>query len=94
MLSRLPAPLRGALTASILGLNTLVVALSLAPPALLKLLVPAKAVRRVCVRLMNGLASLWVGNNNAWIAAVRSAAVSAAAAARSCVATSERSTLP
>jgi 1-acyl-sn-glycerol-3-phosphate acyltransferase len=71
MLSRLPAPLRGAITATILALNTLIVALSLVPPALLKLLVPAKAVRRVCDRLMNGLASLWVANNNAWIAAVR-----------------------
>lgn len=73
MLSRLPVPLRGALTATILGLNTLIIALSLVPPALLKLLVPAKAVRRVCDRLMNGLASLWVGNNNAWIAAVNPA---------------------
>ena len=34
MLSRLPAPLRGALTATILGLNTLIIALSLVPPAL------------------------------------------------------------
>jgi 1-acyl-sn-glycerol-3-phosphate acyltransferase len=73
MLSRLPAPLRGVITATILGLNTLIVALSLVPPALVKLLVPAKAVRRVCDRLMNALASLWVGNNNAWIAAVRPA---------------------
>ncbi len=74
MLSRLPAPLRGAITATILGLNTAVIALSLVPPALLKLLLPAKGVRRVCDRLMNGLASRWVGNNNAWIAAVRPAA--------------------
>ena len=70
MLSHLPAPLRGTLTSTLLGLNTLVVASSLMPPALLKLLLPAKAVRRVCDRLMNGLASLWVGTNNAWIAAV------------------------
>jgi 1-acyl-sn-glycerol-3-phosphate acyltransferase len=74
MLSRLPAPLRGVITASILGLNTLIIALSLVPPALLKLLVPARVVRRACDRLMNGLASLWVGNNNAWIAAVQPAA--------------------
>ncbi len=74
MLSRLPAPLRGAITATILALNTVVIALSLVPPALLKLLVPARTVRRVCDRLMNGLASLWVANNNAWIAAVRPAA--------------------
>ena len=70
MLSRLPAPLRGTLTSALLGLNTLVVASSLMPPALVKLLLPFQAVRRVCDRLMNGLASLWVGTNNAWIAAV------------------------
>ena len=74
MLSRLPAPLRGVITGTTLGLNTLIIALSLVPPALVKLLVPAQAVRRVCDRLMNGLASLWVGNNNAWIAAVHPAA--------------------
>ncbi|MFO1273092.1 MAG: acyltransferase [Rubrivivax sp.] len=70
MLSRLPVPVRGAVTSTLLGLNTLCIALSLVPPALAKLLLPFKPVRRVCDRLMNGLASLWVGNNNAWIAAV------------------------
>ena len=70
MLSRLPAALRGVITATILGLNTTVISLSLVPPALAKLLLPFKPVRRVCDRLMNGLASRWVGNNNAWIAAV------------------------
>lgn len=75
MLSRLPAPLRGALTATILGLNTLIISLSLVPPALAKLLLPFKPVRRVCDRLMNALASRWVANNNAWIAAVQPAAV-------------------
>jgi 1-acyl-sn-glycerol-3-phosphate acyltransferase len=75
MLRHLPAPLRGALTATILGLNTLVIASSLVPPALAKLLLPFKPVRRVCDRLMNALASRWVANNNAWIAAVQPAAV-------------------
>ena len=75
MLSRLPAALRGVVTAALLGLNTLVIALSLVPPALLKLLLPFKAVRRVCDRVMNALASRWVANNNLWIAAVHPAAV-------------------
>ena len=75
MLSRLPVTLRGAVTAALLGLNTLVIALSLVPPALLKLLLPFKAVRRVCDRVMNALASRWVANNNLWIAAVHPAAV-------------------
>jgi 1-acyl-sn-glycerol-3-phosphate acyltransferase len=74
MLSHLPAPLRGTLAATLLGLNTLLIAFSLVPPALAKLLLPAKAVRRVCDRLMNALASRWVANNNAWIAAVQPAA--------------------
>ena len=75
MLHHLPTPLRGSIAAILLGLNTLVIALSLVPPALAKLLLPFKPVRRVCDRLMNGLASRWVGNNNAWIAAVQPAAV-------------------
>jgi len=74
MLRHLPATLRGTLTATLLGLNTLVIASSLVPPALAKLLLPFKPVRRACDRLMNALASRWVANNNAWIAAVQPAA--------------------
>jgi 1-acyl-sn-glycerol-3-phosphate acyltransferase len=73
MLSRLPAALRGGLTGFTLGLNTLIVATSLAPPSLVKLLLPFDAVRRGCDRVLNGLASGWVAVNNAWIAAVRPA---------------------
>jgi 1-acyl-sn-glycerol-3-phosphate acyltransferase len=73
MLALLPAPLRGCLTGFLLGLNTLVLATCMIPPALIKLLVPTQAVRRLCDRTLNGLASAWVGNNNAWIAAVRPA---------------------
>jgi 1-acyl-sn-glycerol-3-phosphate acyltransferase len=62
--------LRGALTGFILALNTLLVALSLVPPALLKLLVPMPAVRRTADRALAALASGWVVVNNAWIAAV------------------------
>jgi len=71
MLSRLPAALRGGLTGFTLGLNTLIVATSLAPPSLLKLLLPFEAVRRGCDRVLTGLASGWVAVNNAWIADVR-----------------------
>jgi 1-acyl-sn-glycerol-3-phosphate acyltransferase len=70
MLARLPATVRGGVTGLILGLNTVIVATCLVPPALLKLIVPAQAVRRVCDRLMNALASSWVGINNAWMSAV------------------------
>ena len=71
MLACLPAALRGALTGFTLVLNTLLVTALMVPPALLKLLVPAAAVRRVCDRALNALASGWVAVNNAWIGAVR-----------------------
>jgi 1-acyl-sn-glycerol-3-phosphate acyltransferase len=74
MLARYPAALRGTLTALALGLNTLLVTFSLVPPALLKLLLPASAVRRAADRALNALASAWVAINNAWIGAVHPAA--------------------
>lgn len=73
MLARLPPPLRGCLTALCLGLNTCLVFACMVPPALLKLLVPADAVRVRCDHALNALASGWVAINNAWIAAVHPA---------------------
>ncbi len=73
MLSSLPHALRGALTAVILCLNTVLISLTLFPPALIKLVIPIDGVRRGCDRILNGLASFWVAINNTWIAAVRRA---------------------
>jgi 1-acyl-sn-glycerol-3-phosphate acyltransferase len=73
MLTRLPPAVRGTLTGFVLGVNTLLVATSLVPPALLKLLVPVAALRRACDRALNALASGWVAVNNGWIAAVQPA---------------------
>jgi 1-acyl-sn-glycerol-3-phosphate acyltransferase len=70
MLSRLPPAVRGVVTGALLGLNTVVVFSLMVPPALVKRVVPALAVRRLCDRLLNGLASRWVANNNAWIVSV------------------------
>ncbi|MGY4827553.1 acyltransferase [Sphaerotilaceae bacterium SBD11-9] len=70
MLARLPAPLRGIITGLLLGLNTLFTASSMVPPALLKLVLPWEASRRLCDRALNGLASAWVARNNAWLRAV------------------------
>ena len=70
ILARLPAALRGVLTGLTLGLNTLFITLLMVPPALLKLLVPALPVRRICDRALNALASGWVAINSAWIAVV------------------------
>lgn len=66
-----PHALRGALSVFALVLNTLTIAASLVPPALLKLLVPAASTRRVADQVLTALASSWVAINNAWIAAVR-----------------------
>jgi 1-acyl-sn-glycerol-3-phosphate acyltransferase len=74
MPSRLLGGLRGTLTGIALGVNTLLVSLSLVLPALLKLAVPAQAVRRAADHVLNSLASTWVAINNAWIAAVCPAA--------------------
>ncbi|MCF8206976.1 MAG: acyltransferase [Methylotenera sp.] len=70
-MSAVLALLRGSLAAAVLALNTLLIALALLPPALLKLLLPLKPLRRRCDRLMNALASGWVAINNAWIAALQ-----------------------
>jgi 1-acyl-sn-glycerol-3-phosphate acyltransferase len=71
----LPTPLRGALTGLLLGLNTVLVFSAMIPLALVKLLRPGVAVRSACDRVLNALASRWVANNNAWIAAVHPGAV-------------------
>ena len=70
LLTSLPAPLRGAVSMTLLVLSTTTFTLCLMPLALLKLLLPLAAVRRPIDRLMNALASIWVGINNGWIAAV------------------------
>lgn len=67
---RLPHALRGFLSVFVLALNTVIITVSLVPPALLKLLVPAAAVRRAADRSLTTLASAWVAVNNGWINAV------------------------
>ena len=71
ILAHLPAAVRGVVTSTVLVLNTLLVALSLVPPALLKLALPTAGVRRGADRALNALASTWVAINSAWIKAAR-----------------------
>ena len=71
MSAPLLSTLRGVCTSVILALNTLLNTLAMVPLALLKLALPVPAVRKACDRLLNALASNWVGLNNAWIGAVR-----------------------
>jgi 1-acyl-sn-glycerol-3-phosphate acyltransferase len=70
MLASLPSTLLGVFTGLVLVFSTVVLTFSMALPALLKLLLPVAAVRGVCDRALNALASAWVATNNAWIAAV------------------------
>lgn len=71
MLSRLPAPLRGALAGLTVGLNTVIVFSAMIPAAIVKRLIPSTRVRAGCDHLLNALASRWVAINNAWIVGVR-----------------------
>ena len=72
-LARLPPTLRGVVAAATLALSTPVLTLLMMPAALVKLAVPALAVRRACDRWLTWLAATWVAINNAWITALRPA---------------------
>jgi 1-acyl-sn-glycerol-3-phosphate acyltransferase len=69
MASILPA-VRGAFAFTLVVLSTLVAVTSMMPFALVKLLLPFTAVRHVVDRVLNGIATGWIGINNAWIDAV------------------------
>jgi 1-acyl-sn-glycerol-3-phosphate acyltransferase len=66
--------MRAVLTGAVLGLNTLLTALLMVPPALLMRLVPPSALRRASDRALDALASNWFGVNDARIAAASPAA--------------------
>ncbi len=67
MLAFLPPPLRGIIAAALLGLNTLFWCALLFVFALVKLLLPLKPVRAAIDRILNGIATRWVGGNSAWM---------------------------
>jgi 1-acyl-sn-glycerol-3-phosphate acyltransferase len=70
MLHFLPAPLRGVLSLLLYLCNTVLCCIPLFAVALLKLLVPWRAWRRFCDRVLNALASGWIAVNNGNIALV------------------------
>jgi 1-acyl-sn-glycerol-3-phosphate acyltransferase len=70
MASKILSNLKGCLASAVLGLNTLVCATAMVPFALLKLVLPFSAVRRVVDHVLNGLATGWIGVNGAWMSAV------------------------
>jgi 1-acyl-sn-glycerol-3-phosphate acyltransferase len=59
---------RAAASGAALGANTLGMVLLMVPPALVKLAVPWKPMRRRCDGVLNALAERWVANNAAWVA--------------------------
>ncbi len=75
MLSLLPAALRGAITGILLGLNTLIVTLTWCRRRWPSCCCRPSRCAAICDRLINALASRWVANNDAWIAAVTRRAV-------------------
>ena len=62
--------LKGSAAALALGLNVLAIFTCMMPFALVKLVVPARAVRRVCDHALNALAFRWIAFNDLIMATV------------------------
>lgn len=71
MLAFLPPFVRGALAAALLGLNTLFWCVVVFALALVKLAVPARAVRVPVDRALNAVATLWIACNSGWMRLVQ-----------------------
>jgi len=68
MLAFLPPPMRGAIAALLLVLNTLFWCALLFAVSLLKLLLPFKPVRAAVDPLLNSIATAWIACNSGWMA--------------------------
>jgi len=68
MLNFLPAPLLGAIASLLLALNTLVLVPFLMTFALVKLVLPFKAVRLALDPVLVAIAEAWIANNSRWMA--------------------------
>jgi 1-acyl-sn-glycerol-3-phosphate acyltransferase len=64
------APIKATFAGVVLAVNTLVGFSLMMPLALLKLVLPLRAVRSVADVLLNGIAENWISINNGWIALV------------------------
>lgn len=67
MLAFLPSPLRGALAALLLTLNTLFWCVPLFVLALVRLALPLASVQRALDPLLNAIATAWVAGNSGWM---------------------------
>jgi 1-acyl-sn-glycerol-3-phosphate acyltransferase len=70
MIQRISSAIKWLLTSTLLVCNTLVVFSLMIPFALLKLVLPLSLVRRPVDAVLNGLATIWIDINAAWMAAV------------------------
>jgi 1-acyl-sn-glycerol-3-phosphate acyltransferase len=70
MLSSLVSFVKAVVASVVLAVNTVIVFSVMIPFALLKLVLPFQAVRRVTDFVLNGLASFWIAVNGVWMAAV------------------------
>jgi hypothetical protein len=66
-LTLLPPPVRGCIAIVALALNTVLWTLPLFAFALVKLLLPLAAVRRLVDPVLHGLAGGWVAGNSLWM---------------------------
>ncbi len=64
MLRYLPGPVRGAISLLLFICNTIMMTLPLFLVALLKFMIPLKSWRKLCDIVINGIAGLWISNNN------------------------------
>ncbi len=71
MLAFLPPPVRGAIAAALLALNTLFWCVVVFALALVKLAVPARAVRVPLDRVLNAVATRWIACNSGWMRATQ-----------------------
>jgi 1-acyl-sn-glycerol-3-phosphate acyltransferase len=71
MFNRILAGLKGAVASILLAANVLLIALSMVPFALLKLLLPLPPVRKFTDHALNRLAEQWTVFNGWWIAAMQ-----------------------
>jgi 1-acyl-sn-glycerol-3-phosphate acyltransferase len=70
MIQRISSAIKWLLTSTLLVCNTLVVFSLMIPFALLKLVLPLSLMRRPVDAVLNGLATIWIDINAAWMAAV------------------------
>ena len=67
MLSWIPAPLLGLISALLLGVNTIVWCTPLLALSILKFVLPFAAVRRLIDPWLNRIAKSWIACNSVWI---------------------------